>query len=85
MTKAAPIGAAFSLGRRGFVPMSFREENEAREDGMSALREILDKLAAGEMNADEAERRLGGLPKVVDQPAGGDEPKGAPKYLYGET
>lgn len=48
---------------------------------MSGLREILDKLAAGELNAEEAERRLGGLPEVVDQPAGDDEPKDSPKYL----
>ncbi len=48
---------------------------------MSGLREILDKLAAGEMDAEEAERRLGGLPEVVDQPSGDDEPKDASKYL----
>ncbi len=47
---------------------------------MSGLREILDKLAAGEMSAEEAERRLGGLPDVVDQPARGGGPKDAPKY-----
>ncbi len=47
---------------------------------MSGLREILDKLAAGEMSAEEAERRLGGLPDVVDQPARDGGPKDAPKY-----
>lgn len=69
----------FSLGRPDFVPTSFREENGGREDGMSGLRDILDKLASGEMSTDEAERRLGGLPAVVDQPDGDSDD--AAKYL----
>ncbi len=48
---------------------------------MSELREILDKLAAGEMSAEEAERRLGGLPEAVEGPADDGEPKSAPKFL----
>ncbi len=46
---------------------------------MSGLRDILDKLASGEMSTDEAERRLGGLPAVVDQPDGDSDD--AAKYL----
>ena len=47
------------------------------------LREILDKLAAGEMSADEAERLLSGVPAAADRGPGdgGSKTADSPKYV----